>query len=207
MALKLPTPPTPPTPPTIDRGEATDSTPKIDAHQFFEVPFKRKENPVAQEEISPPIPEKKAPTPEDLAREAVANGAGPLTKRTVTRPADEEKSETPRPVQVPANSNFAENPRDGKAILREFQNDDFQTARETPRNFNVDQQESHGGIFWIITLIFVSIASIVFVKKFMLKKKPARQKSSPLEDSTKRLSKISAPKNDDDKGKHFEVRI
>ena len=40
MALKLPTPPTPP---TIDKGEAADSAPRIDAHQFFEVPFKRED--------------------------------------------------------------------------------------------------------------------------------------------------------------------
>ncbi len=208
MALKLPTPPTPPTPPTIDKGEAVESTPKIDAHKFFEVPFKREEKiptpvveekPVAQEEISAPVIEKKVPTPEELAREAVSTGAGALTKTEVTRP---------EPIQIPANSNFAENPRDGKAILREFQNEDFQAEVATPRNFNIDRQESHGGIFWIVTLVAAAVFSLVFVKKFMLRKKPALKKSDLFEDSSKRLGKISQPaKNDDDKGKHFEVRI
>lgn len=35
MAL---TAPTPPTPPTIDKGDVQPSTPRIDAHQFFEIP-------------------------------------------------------------------------------------------------------------------------------------------------------------------------
>lgn len=188
MAL---TRPTPPTPPTIDRGEATEYTPKIDAHKFFEVPFKREEKPVAQDaEPSPPPAETKTPTPEEMAREAVANGSGALTKTEVTRPDAEKIPAASIPVPV-------ENPRDGKAILREFDNyDETFTAAETPRNFHVSQRESHGGIFWVVTLILAAVLSIVFVKKFMLKPKPKPVDKAP----------APVPKKDD-KRRHFEVRV
>lgn len=186
MALTLPTPPTPP---TIDKGEATEYTPKIDAHKFFNVPFRREDKPVAQEiEQPPPAVETETPTPEKMAREAVANGAGALTKTEVTRP-DAEKIPA-APVPVPA-----ENHRDGKAILREFDSyDKTFTAAETPRNFQLNQRESHSGIFWVVTLILAAVLSVVFVKKFMTKPKPAPKKSEP------------APKKDTAR-KRFEVRV
>ena len=86
-------------------------------------------------------------------------------------------------------------------------------------------------------LIFVGIFSIVFVRKVLVKKNPALKKSDLFEDADKRLqavsekvtapkikpaekvtaskvkpvekvaTKKSPPKNDDDKGKHFEVRV
>lgn len=190
MALTLPTPPTPP---TIDKGEATEYTPKIDAHKFFDVPFKREENSAAPVEEVPaetptPPAETKTPAPEEMAREAVANGAGALTKTEVTRPA---AAEIPRQIQTST-------PRDGKAVLREFETyDETFTAAETPRNFHVNQRESHGGIFWVVTLILAAVLSIVFVKKFMLKSKPAPEKSAP----------SAPPPKKDDKRKHFEVRV
>ncbi|MBO4401658.1 MAG: hypothetical protein J5809_07415 [Selenomonadaceae bacterium] len=190
MALTLPTPPTPP---TIDKGEATEYTPKIDAHKFFEVPFSREKKSVAQdaEEISPPPPvETKTPTPEEMAREAVANGSGALTKTEVTRPDAEKIPAASIPVP-------ADNPRDGKAILREFENyDDTYAAAETPRTFHTSQRESHSGIFWVVTLILAAVLSIVFVKKFMLKPKPKRVDKAP----------APVPKKDD-KRRHFEVRV
>ena len=66
-------------------------------------------------------------------------------------------------------------------------------------------------------LVFVGILSLVFVKKFLLKKNPPLKKSDLFEDSSQRLKavseKVSAPikksppKKDDDKGKNFEVRV
>ena len=222
MALYLPTPPTPP---TIDKGEAAEYTPKFDAHKFFEMPFKREEKPVAQEEktiekkvekpaeITPPATEKKVTTPEDMARDAVANGGGALTKKTITRP----ETETPATQNLPVAN---ENSNRGKEILREFQEEDRQTFQsvETPRNFQNHQGESYSGIYWAVMLVFVGILSIVFVKKFLLKKNPKLKKSDLFEDSSKRLKavseKVSAPpikksppKKDDDKGKNFEVRV
>ena len=235
MALKLPTPPTPP---TIDKGEAADSAPRIDAHQFFEVPFKREdfqpkieteEKPVAQDEkpvekkvekpvenTPPQISERKVTTPEDMARESVANGGGALTKKTITRP----ENEPPATQNVPVAS---EKSNRGKEILREFQEEDrqlnqMQTVTEKPRTFNQNQGESYSGIYWIVMLVLVGILSVVFVRKVLLKKNPALKKSDLFEDSSERLKavseKVSAPpikksppKKDDDKGKHFEARI
>ena len=187
MALTAPTPPTPPAPPTIDKGDAAESHAKIDAHKFFNLPFERKEKPAVQAETPAPSPPAANPTPEKLARDAVANGAGALTKKVVTHPADEE---IPRPVQTAPS-------RDGKAILREFQNEDVQPMVETPRNFNYSPRESHGGIFWAVALILVGVASFVFAKKFLLKKNPAPKIDTP---------KVPASKKPV-KSKHFEVRI
>lgn len=235
MALKLPTPPTPP---TIDKGEATDSAPRIDAHQFFEVPFKREdfqpkieteektaaevqEKPVEKkvekpvENSSPQISERKITTPEDMARESVANGGGALTKKTVTRP----ENETPVTQNVPVAS---EKSNRGKEILREFQEEDrqlnqMQTVTEKPRPLNQNQGESYSGIYWIVMLVLVGILSVVFVRKVLLKKNPALKKSDLFEDSSQRLKavseKVSAPtkispsKKDEDKGKNFEIRV
>ena len=244
MALKLPTPPTPP---TIDKGEATESTPRIDAHQFFEIPIKRNdkaaekveekpeekvvEKPV-EKKVEPPTSERKVTTPEDMARDAVANGGGALTKKTITRPDAETNLPATQNVQIKDNKR-------GKEILREFQNEDRQTFQEveTPRPVKINHSESYSGFYWIGMIIFAGILSIIFVKKVLIKKNPKLKKSDLFEDADKRLqavsekvsapkinpvekipvpnikpvekiaTKKSPPKNDDDKGKHFEVRI
>ena len=226
MAL---TKPTPPTPPTIDKGEATESTPKIDAHQFFQIPIQREIEETDAEEVpvekvekpvtSPPqIVERKVTTPEDMARDAVANGSGPLVKKTITRPGSAADTETPA-VNVPV---ATEKSNRGKEILREFQMEDrelnqIQKSTETPRIVNNHQNESYSGIYWAVMLVLVAVLSVVFVRKVLVKKNPPLKKSDLFEDSTERLKavseKVSAPikkpppKNDDDKGKHFEIRI
>ena len=95
MSLKAPTPPTPP---TIDKGDLQSSQPRIDAHQFFEVPqmpfHREEEKDIKEDEIvedSPKVEEKpkvtrQETTPEDMARDAVAHGSGALTKKEITRP-------------------------------------------------------------------------------------------------------------------------
>lgn len=238
--------PTPPTPPTIDKGEATEYTPKFDAHKFFQNPLQQEteEKPVAQDEksveiektVETPPPqnvEKKSPTPEQMARDAVANGAGALTKKTVTRPETENDSappNTPATQNVPLANVPNDNPNRGKEILREFQNEDRQTFQsvETPRNFNRHQGESYSGIYWAVMIILAGILSFIFVNKFLLKKNPKLKKSELFDDSSKKLKTISdkvsapvkkppekpsapikkpPPKKDDDKGKHFEIRV
>ena len=223
--------PTPPTPPTIDKGEATEYTPRFDAHQFFEVPFKREEKPVAQEEkpaenSTPQNVEKTPPTPEELAREAVANGAGALTKKTVTHPEEEKNSEVPNaPANLPVQGLSNTDSERGRAIVREFQAEDrenYSNTADTPKIFNLNTNQGYSGFYWIGILIFAGILSIVFVKKFLVKKNPALKKSDLFEGSGERLKavseKVSAPKinptekksppkKDDDKGKHFEVRV
>ena len=146
MALTNPTPPTPPKPPVIDKGDGANTHAKIDAKQLLGI---RKENSDAGEEnISEPAEEiseeveefspneqigtREVTTPEIMAREAVANGAGSLTKRTVEKPQEETpKAEQPAP-QVQAGINFAVGEEDrGKAALREFQNEEKISDRET----------------------------------------------------------------------------
>ncbi len=220
MPLKLPTPPTPP---TIDKGEAVEHAPMIDAHQLFQMPIPRKSEPVAQEEkplpkSEPRVVERHSPTPEQAARDAVAQGAGSMTKREVTRPEIEKPANV---MQVPPVSNLEpDNSNRGKEILREFQREDMQfdtQTADTPRPVKLNLHETHGGFYWIVTLILVIVASVVFVKKFLISDKPALKKSDLFSESSERLKataeKVSAPikksppKKDDDKSKHFEVRI
>ena len=296
MAL---TAPTPPTPPTIDKGDVQTPTPRIDAHQFFEVPempFHAGNARTENVEEPPKIDEKvstdensaanrQVTTPEDMARDAVANGSGALTKRTVTRADDSNGSTNSNPnanpisnantnantisnsptsnsnvanvpaaVQMPPNTN-SENYERGQAVLREFRDEDRRLEENSPENstttattanfHNSDfYQENHGGIFWILTLIFVVTATFLVAKKFLFRRKPALKKSDLFVNSSEKLKstaekfstqpktakpiKKSAPKfeppktaekvppvkpaklpkkDDDDKGKHFEIRV
>ena len=239
MSLKAPTPPTPP---TIDKGDLPTSTPRIDAHQFFEVPempFHREEGLGNREDVT--VAEKNIPAKEqevsneDLARDAVANGAGTLTKRTVTRIDDESPQQNSTPIQnvapvAPIENISSDRYERGQAVLQEFRDEDSRvTEQPAPTSTNINQSESHGGIFWIATLIFVIAATFLLVKKFLFKSKPKLRKSDLFESSSEKLKSMSKsaatknstpiekkppvkparlPKKDgDDKGKRFEVRI
>lgn len=248
MALTNPTPPTPPKPPVIDKGDGADTHAKIDAKQLLGI---HKENSDEDEEnfsepaeeISEEVEEfspneqvgtREVTTPETMARDAVANGAGSLTKRTVEKPQEETpKAEQPSP-QVQAGINFAVGEEDrGKAVLREFQNEEkisdnkTQTLTESPRPVRLNLQEEHGGFYWIITIIFALALSVFFVKKMLFDGKPKLKKSDLFEDTGEKLQrakekivkptytppkpakpvKLPPKKDDDDKGKHFEVRV
>ena len=108
------------------------------------------------------------------------------------------------------------------------------TPKLFQNNFTQPQQ---GGLYWIVILIFAIVGGFVFVKKFLITDKPKLKKSDLFEDTGDRLKKVSekisnsvekkspppakptysAPpkvskpakvqKDDDDKGKHFEVRV
>ena len=258
MALTFPTPPKPPTPPTIDKGDGANSNAKIDAPNFFQVPFVRDKEPEYYEqtgdenfseeeveeveEVTETQPEqnignRQVTTPETMARDAVANGAGALTKRTVTKPEQQNQS-APKTIQLPSDTNnlSLSDAERGKAVLREFQEEDRQiseattnqvrTSTEKPSTVkqNFMQTEGYGGVFWLITLILVGVISFAFVKKYLLKDKPKLKTSDLFADSTERLKtatkKVTAAKTtpivkparlpkkeDEDKGKHFEVRV
>ena len=244
MAL---TAPTPPTPPTIDKGDVQPSTPRIDAHQFFEIPempFKRVEgksevtdtlsaeknsaqssttekNPTqisnAEKNSAVAADAKPAPrqevTPEVMARDAVANGSGALTKNTVTRIDDAESRQssgnTPAtnstnavesvPVmQMPPADTSADRYERGQAVLREFQAEDKRLAESSnetsastsaPATFqsHSNYEEGHGGFFWIFTLIFVVLATFFVAKKFLFTAKPALRKSDLFEGTGDKL--------------------
>ena len=241
MSLKAPTPPTPP---TIDKGDMQSSTPRIDAHQFFEVPempFREKKS--QDIEDAPKVDEKNIPaekqevTNEDMARDAVANGAGTLTKRTVTTRADDEPppQQNATPIQnvapvAPVENISSDRYERGQAVLQEFRDEDSRVIEQpAPTPTPSHQAESHGGIFWIATLIFVIAATFIVARKFLFRRKPKLRKSDLFESSSEKLksmsksaaTKTSTPiekkptvkparlpkKDDDDKVKHFEVRI
>ena len=265
MAL---TAPTPPTPPTIDKGDAQTYTPRIDAHQFFEVPqmpfHEEKNSRNTEEKISAadtnsadeksvvtnkPV-QREVTTPENMARDAVANGAGALTKNTVTR-AEDKPTDMPSQVQAPAQNvvpvappaSTSNNYERGQSVLREFEEIDRSSAGNSavmstpaPSSFknNSTYEESHGGIFWIVTLIIVVAAAFIVAKKFLFTSKPALKKSDLFVNSSEQLKStaekfsssksetvkpppveksppvkpVTLPRKDDDgKGKRFEVRV
>ena len=200
--------PTPPTPPRIDK-----------------TPFAKNSAAEVSDE-----------SPEAQAKDAVANGSGPLTKRTVERP-DEPQAPAPaarRETESPVADTQSDYDR-GQDVLREFKEMD---ARESQSTYNpsapasteqrqpvvakINYHEGHGGFFWIFTIIFVAVAAVVVVKKFLFTGKPTLTTSQLFADSTSRLkaveekvkppppkpAKLPPKKTDDDKkGKHFEVRV
>ena len=242
MAL---TAPTPPTPPTIDKGDVQPSTPRIDAHQFFEIPempFHREEgtgkreqgtdsaqNSSTDKNSTHTVPTEKnsdvaadnkpAPrqevTPEEMARDAVANGSGALTKKTVTRVEDDSAApaqtagDNPAPnstnvvesapvTQMPPANASADRYERGQAVLREFRDEDRRLADSPTENStstaasstfqnHSNYEESHGGFFWIFTLIFVVLATFFVAKKFLFKSKPALRKSDLFEGTGDKL--------------------
>ena len=204
--------PTPPTPPRIDR-----------------TPFAKDSEQTADD------------SPETQARDAVANGSGALTKRTVER-ADEEQSPpanqtvTVIPPDAPLVGDTQSDYDRGEDVLREFRDIDAreaqsannppaQTSTEQPRQVipKLNYHEGHSGAYWILTIIIVAVAAFVVAKNFLFTDKPQLTKSQLFEDSKDRLKAaadkvkpvkpppakpIRLPdKKDDDKGKHFEVRV
>ena len=199
MTLKPPTPPTAPAPairPTPPTPPSIDRTPFVK--------------------------EKSADTPENMARDAVANGSGALTKRTVDKGKDENppanQTVTVIPPDAPIISDEQSDYDRGQDVLRQFREEDsrsvqpkenFQTGTETesPRNFTptLNQQAGHGGAYWIFTIIFVAVAAFIIVKKFLFTDKPALTKSQIFDDekikSPPTPARIPAKKFDDEKMK------
>lgn len=235
--------PTPPTPPRIDKGAFNhDDAPQVN---------------------------RKVETPEDMARDAVAHGAGSLTKRKVER-GDETQAPPPNQTVtiIPPDAPLIGTQSDydkGQGVLREFKELDerethatysptAQTSTEqaqpvTPRLNH--QEEEHGAFYWLFTIVFVILATILFGKKFLYTEKRARVRTpffdglpdrrraadkpkpvisneptrtkAQLDNAATDKRKAAAdkiepvtppptpvklpPKQDDDKGKHFEVRV
>lgn len=226
-------PPQPPTAPAPAIRPTPPIPPRIDKTPFV----KNSADEVSDVDDAPQVT-RQVVTPETQARDAVANGAGPLTKRTVERGDDNQtvapsiRQENPLPAQIEDTQSDYDR---GQDVLRQFREMDAresqstytppaQTTTEQPRNVTpkINYHEGHGGVFWIFTIIFVAIVAFVIVKKFLFTDKPALTKSQLFEDSTDRLKAAAdkvkpvaapqkpaklPPKKDDDKGKHFEVRI
>lgn len=158
------------------------------------------------EPVNEPQVNRTVETPEDMARDAVANGAGALTKRTVNRdddnpPAKPNQTVTIIPPDAPLVNDGQSDYDRGKDVLRQFRELDAQQSTSTPAQTSTEQSspvtpklnyhEGNGGVFWIFTIIFVAVASFVVVKKFLLTDKPALTKSQLFEDSSSRLRAVT----------------
>ena len=155
-----------------------------------------------QPQRSQPIPQqrKSSPqnvtTPETMARDAVANGSGALTKRTTTRSKDDtddnasdtgSQAKNQSTIVIPPNSALNDNGQTnferGRAVLNEFKqldkeeatsgSDKNQSTTSTPGLFtpssNSDSQ--HGAAYWLFTVVAVVILAFVFIRQFMINKK------------------------------------
>ena len=182
--------PTPPTPPRIDK-----------------TPFEKNSTEEVSEVDDAPQVTREVETPETMARDAVANGAGALTKRTVERGNDESppanQTVTVIPPDAPLISDTQSEYDRGQDVLREFRemdareaqgayNPPAQTSTEQPRQVvpKLNYHEGNGGFFWIFTIIFVAVASFIVTKKFLFTEKPVLTKSQLFEDSTDRLKAV-----------------
>lgn len=235
MALKNPTPPTPPTPPVIDKGDGANNHAVIDAKHLLGIrkaddsatdeEFTDVEN-TESEENPPAEINRQVTTPETMARDAVAKGGGALTKKTVEKPAEKPQDNPQTNQQVSPKVpglNFAMTEDDrGKQVLKEFQQEDKnnseqKTVTESPRIVKLGSHEDHGGFYWAIILIFAAVLGFFFVRKFLVTDKPKLKKSDLYTSSSEKLKNVAEkvnkpvvklpPKKDDDKGKHFEVRV
>ena len=237
--------PTPPTPPRIDLKPFANDSADIADEQPVDEPAETSDESVDEPAQVEPQVTRTVDDPESMARDAVAQGGGALTRRTVERPEE---------AQPPAQVRDTQSDYDrGQDVLRQFRDEDAratlqteetpqpQTVTEQPRTFKptINYHEGHGGVFWLATIIFVVLASFIVVKKFLFTDKPALTKAELFADETDRLKaaadKVKQPvtpppkavtkpvtkpvakpvtkparpsnKDDDDKGKHFEIRV
>ena len=158
------------------------------------------------EPVDEPQVNRKVETPETMARDAVANGSGALTKRTVNRdddnqPAKPNQTVTVIPPDAPLVNDGQSDYDRGKDVLRQFQELDAQESSSTPAQSSTEQSThiaptinhhtGNGGVFWLFTIIFVAVASFIVVKKFLLTDKPALTKSQLFENSSSRLRAVT----------------
>ena len=211
--------PTPPTPPRIDktpfiRDKATDDAPQVTRE--VETPEDMARDAVAHGSG--------ALTKRTVERDDDETQSAPANQTTTVIPSDA--------AQVADTQSDYDR---GQDVLREFRELDAReaqsaynppaqtsTEQERPIAPKLNQHEGHGGAFWIFTAVFVVVAAFIVAKKFLFTDKPALTKAQLFDDKP-RKSKAAAEKvepsppppkpvklpskKDDDKGKHFEVRV
>ena len=158
-------------------------------------------------------------TPETMARDAVANGAGALTKRTTQRKSDDKESEgtdsgTSQPrnqttVVIPPSSALNDNGQTdferGRAVLNEFKRLDQEEAAKQSSLGSTTSSEtssglfapsygsnSHGAAYWLFTLVAVAVLAFVFVRQFLVNK-DSKSGTPPLTKSMLDIPDISQP--------------
>lgn len=134
--------PTPPTPPRIDMAPFRHSGDETSA------PADESAEPAeSAEPVNEPQVERKVDTPETMARDAVANGSGALTKRTVNRdddnpPAKPNQTVTVIPPDAPLVNDGQSDYDRGKDVLRQFQELDAQQSTSTPAQTSTEQSNT-----------------------------------------------------------------
>ena len=82
-------------------------------------------------------------TPESMARDAVANGSGALTKRTTTRKSDEETADADKGESHPKNQSTIIIPSDADRILNDTGQTSFERGRAVLNEFKQLDEESN----------------------------------------------------------------
>lgn len=159
-------------------------------------------------------------TPETMARDAVANGSGALTKRTTKRGGDDNdaksgnegtQSKNQSTVVIPPNSSALNDNGQtrferGRAVLNEFKQldqEEGKTAQSTDKVISStstpgifapthNSNSGHGAAYWLFTVIAVVILAFVFIRQFLVNKN-ASSKVPPLTKSTLDIPDISKP--------------
>ena len=159
-------------------------------------------------------------TPETMARDAVANGSGALTKRTTKRGSDDNdttsadtgsQSKNQSTVVIPPNSSALNDNGQtrferGRAVLNEFKQldqeegksaqstDKITSSTSTPGIFAPTHNSSsgHGAAYWLFTVVAVVILAFVFIRQFLVNKN-SKSKVPPLTKSTLDIPDISKP--------------
>ncbi|MCR5833560.1 MAG: hypothetical protein K6G55_02750 [Selenomonadaceae bacterium] len=210
--------PTPPTPPSLTGRPTPPTPPRIDKTPFLK-DSADKSNETADENIidnnvgndkvnDTPQVNRKVEDPESMARDAVANGSGTLTKRTVSdNEQDNQQPQqiAPTPRQEPQMPIQSQSDYDrGKDVLRQFENLDEEDSqpiaispRETfsekpvPISSNVNTQGNYGAAYWIFMIILMGVAAFIIVKKFLLTDKPQMTAATLFDGTTERLRAAS----------------
>ncbi|MBR4152892.1 MAG: hypothetical protein IKT98_08025 [Selenomonadaceae bacterium] len=215
-------PPQPPTAPAPAMRPTPPTPPRIDREPFI------KDSGVRDKDSGDVY--------ENMARDAVAHGSGALTKRTVDRGDKQNPPPNQTVTVIPPDAPLIEDTQSdydkGQDVLREFREMDAresssnyeppaQTSIEQPRTPRINHDEGNGGFFWIFTIIFVAVATFFIAKNFLFTDKPALTKSQLFEDDKVKATpnkptppkpadkpaRLANKKEDDKKGKHFEVRV
>ena len=142
---------------------------------------------------------RKVETPETMARDAVANGSGALTKRTTQRKNEEQQGNDPSssqasparnqstvvipPASALSNDDGRTSFEKGRAVLDEFKQLDREEAAKQSSSGLTSSTESpgifapthnigsqHGIGYWLFTLIAIGVLAFVFVKHFLIGK-------------------------------------
>ncbi len=133
---------------------------------------------------------KSVTNPEMMARDAVANGSGALTKRTTTRGQDEKnadngnsQSKNQTTITIPPNALLNDDGQSrserGRAVLNEFNQLDkesqskssfTQSSTSSTPKFSHSNNSEYGAAYWLFIVVAVAIMAFFFIRQFANKK-------------------------------------